>query len=312
MDASFQQIITSFLSQRTKKPLLVIIGPTASGKTSLSIEIARNLKIQGQVAHVINADSRQFYKGFDIGTAKITHAEMQGVPHHLLSVLSPDKESSIAWFQSEASAVIQNCHARGILPLLVGGSMLYVSALIDGFQPGPKGDVALRQRLSEEYAFDEGQALWQRLQAVDPEAAARIPSSNPQYLIRAMELVELTGKPHAERATLRKEPGYDLRIIGVKRSKQDLKERILKRIEAMFQNGWMEEVMALEREGYGEQTPAMLSFGYREILSWLKTPAASRCSLRELHASIARSSLQYAKRHDTWWRRDPRVHWITL
>lgn len=299
-------LVTDFLGKSPAKPLVVILGPTASGKTGFSIRLAKELLPLGIRAEVVNADSRQFYRQFDIGTAKVTAAEMEGVPHHLLSVLDPREDCSIAWFQDEASAAIAGIHARGGLPMLVGGSMLYVSSLIDGFEP-VAADPMIRERLSREYDADGGAALMKKLQQIDPQSARSIPVQNKVYLMRALEIHEVTGKPKSEVIRKKGSP-YDLLIFGMQTDPDELKQRINLRTLQMIDGGWVEEVRLLMEQGYTENDPAMESHGYREITAALRRGDVDRA---KLVADISSKVRQYAKRSVTWWKRDPRIVWIT-
>lgn len=307
----YQRLQSSLLT--AAKPLIVIVGPTASGKTGLSIAMAKYLESQKRTAEIINADSRQFYQGLDIGTAKITEKEMQGVSHHLLSILKPNEECSIAWFLESAKKIIQEIHTRGNIPILVGGSMLYVSALIDGFEPIPV-DPVLRKKLTEEYEKDDGASLQKRLAEVDPDSAAAIPRQNKVYLVRAMEIFESTGKPKSEQATHAKSE-YDLLMFGTQVDSDKLKKRIELRTQKMLENGWIEEVKALMAQKYTKDDPAMESIGYREIIEFLQIPGAAIRKSPEVSALaelISKKTKHYAKRAMTWWRRDERILWIPM
>lgn len=302
-----RDLVLHFLSQKPKKPLIVLIGPTASGKTDTSIQLARFLKDFGHVSEVINADSRQFYRFLDIGTAKISQEEMRGVPHHLLSVLDPTDECSIAWFQKEVQKVTEDLFRRGSIPLLVGGSMLYVSAIVDGLEP-KRVDPDLRERLSKEYDLDEGRSLYARLTAVDPESTKVIPRENKVYVLRALEIYESTGIPKSKQLT-HVTTDYDICILCLDPPKDMLDQRILLRTQQMFQRGWVEEVEMLLHRGYTEKDPAMMSHGYREILQHIREGTIDK-SIPSLIEDIASKGRQYAKRHRTWWRDDPRVQWL--
>ena len=298
-------LVTGFLAGHPAKPLIVVLGPTASGKTGFSIRLATQLLSLGIRTEVVNADSRQFYRQFDIGTAKITAEEMQRVPHHLLSVLDPKQDCSIAWFQEAASAVIADIHARGAVPMLVGGSMLYISSIIDGFEP-VAADPDVRRRLTEDYDSDGGVSLMRKLQEVDPESARSIPVQNKVYVIRALEIYEVTGKPKS-RVLGKKGSPYDLLMFGMQTDADELKNRINTRTLQMIDGGWVEEVKLLLEQGYTENDPAMESHGYREITAALRRGDVDRA---KLVADISAKVRQYAKRSVTWWKRDPRIVWI--
>ncbi len=310
---TWQQYLDDFLVVKPEKPLVVLLGPTASGKTSLSIHMAKYLESQKQSAEIINADSRQCYKFLDIGTAKITQKEMQGVAHHLLDLLDPKEDCTISWYANEATKAIEAILARGNLPMLVGGSMLYISAIIDGLQSMTASDPAIRKRLSDEYDVDQGAALHAKLSNVDPESAAIIPRQNKVYLLRALEIFETTGKPKSAQK-LKSECPYDLLLLGVEADPEVLRTRIDARTAAMLKSGWLEEVKSLLDRGYTAADPGMKSHGYRDIIEALNgphppTPSPS-AGEGELCEKIASQIRRYAKRQRTWWRGDERIRWI--
>lgn len=297
----------AFLATSPPKPLIVLLGPTASGKTDFSIRLATVLNTAGTIVEIINADSRQFYKYLDIGTAKITKEEMQNIPHHLLSVLDPKEPCTIAWFQKEATKKIVEIHTRGSVPLLVGGSMLYITALIDGFQP-LASDPEIRERLNREYDQDSGESLMQQLKELDPSSAVGIPVQNKVYLVRALEIALSTGKSKSSQQ-VKSGSSYDLLLFGMSVDTETLKVRIEKRINTMLESGWVHEVKRLRELGYSASDPAMESHGYREIMASL---AEGKIDTKSLTEGIARKSIRYTKRSMTWWKRDPRVQWVKI
>ncbi|PIR48779.1 tRNA (adenosine(37)-N6)-dimethylallyltransferase MiaA [Candidatus Peregrinibacteria bacterium CG10_big_fil_rev_8_21_14_0_10_55_24] len=300
--------------QSAKRPLIVVLGPTASGKTACSIALAHWISEHcKRRSEVVNADSRQLYRHLTIGTAKIRGEEMQGIPHHLLDVLDPREESTAGWYQTQASQVIGEIEGRGAVPMLVGGSMLYVSAVTDGLTMAPSPDRELRERLMEEYDRDHGESLYERLHAFDPDSAKRIHRRNKPRLVRAVEICELTRQsksktvPRGELGA-KSDPRFDLVILGMEWPRRELMERITQRTERMFADGWMEEVRRLLAQGYTPQDPGMKSHGYREIMRALLSGNLDEAVLME---EIAQKSRKYAKRQLTWWRRDRRIRWIT-
>lgn len=301
--SQWQELLTKHL-QMSEKPLIVILGPTASGKTDFSIAVANYLKN----AEIINADSRQLYRHLDIGTAKISQGERGNIPHHLLDVLDPKEEVTIAWYKDAAERAIEEIRARKGIPILVGGSMLYVSAVIDGLKPLPEASPELRARLEADYERRGGEALHAQLEELDPASAALIHPRNKPYVIRALEIFETTGKqPSAAKTS---EPtSHDLLLLGLSVSRELLTQRILHRTKAMLEGGWISEVQALLLRGYSATDPAMKSHGYREIVSHLKSGVPRREELAEL---IAKKTRDYAKRQMTWWRGDPRIRWISV
>ena len=294
--------IGTFLHTATR-PLIVILGPTASGKTATSIQLAQ--QVRG--IEIINADSRQLYRGLDIGTAKITNEEMQGIPHHLLDVVDPHEEVTAADYQKRATAIIAEIHARGHVPMLVGGSMLYISAIIDGLDFPPAADPEYRRKLEQEYAVDGGVTLHARLAELDPDAASAIPRQNRPYVIRALEQLSETGQ--AVRSQKKNIP-YDLLIFGIHNSRGALMEKINARTKKLFELGWIDEVRSLLNTGFTESSPAMKSHGYKEIMAWIRAGEKPE-ELSKLIDEISAKTRQYAKRQMTWWKGDVRIQWTS-
>ncbi len=291
--------------ETAKRPLLVVLGPTASGKTAFSVELALALKASGKTVEVINADSRQLYKGMDIGTAKITVEEMKGVPHLLFSIIEPSEDITAAKYQRMATEAIQAVQARGAIPMLVGGSMLYISSIIDGLQPLPAKDDALRAELEAAYAKDDGASLFAELSDIDPASAKIIPRENKPYVIRAVEIHRLTGKPKSAQLTASCCP-YDLLIFGMDVPRALLTERIDKRTTALVRSGWVDEVKRLLAEGYSLESPGMKSHGYPEMTRAI-LDGVDPLSTEPV---IAAKTRQYAKRQMTWWKHDARIQWV--
>lgn len=298
------QEITRNHVRDAKKPLIVVLGPTASGKTGFSMKLAEMIGS----AEILNADSRQLYRHMDIGTAKISDAEKRGIPHHLFDVLEPTEDVSIAWYKEQATAIIEDCHKRGVVPILVGGSMLYISAVVDGLDPLPPVDPAIRERLEEEYDVDDGWSLYDRLVEIDPATAKSFESQNKRYVVRAMELYEKTGIPPSQ---LKKTipPPYQILQFGMYWAREELTQRIDERTKEMLENGWIEEVEGLLDRGFTVSDPGMKSHGYREIIAWLQSDEQDKGVLMELIASKTR---QYAKRQMTWWTGDDRINWLDV
>jgi tRNA dimethylallyltransferase len=295
------------------KPLLVVLGQTASGKTDFSLELADY--VHGEI---INADSRQLYRFLDIGTAKIRSDETRGIPHHLFSVLDPKEEVTVAWYQKEATKIIEDILSHRKVPILVGGSMLYISSIIDGLTLAPPADPAVRKALEQEYDKDGGLTLYRRLQEIDPESAETIHPHNKPYVVRAVEICEIMKKPKSHVVGEKKTASYDILLIGVKRLKGDLKKRIAERVDTMFRDGWMEEVQSVLSRGYRASDPALKSHGYREIIEYLDEIERSgsdpdlETMQTMLKKKIASKTSQYAKRQMTWWGHDERIHWVSV
>ncbi len=302
-------LVTELLG-RSIQPLIVVLGPTASGKTDLSINLAHYIREEQPTgwmdAEIINADSRQLYKHMDIGTAKVTEEEKRGIAHHLFDVLEPTEDVSIAWYKEKATHMIDDCHSRRVVPILVGGSMLYISAVVDGLDPLPPADPELRAKLEKEWDMDDGWTLYDKLVSIDPVTAKSFQAQNKRYVVRALELYEKTGViPSLLKKTV--PPPYQILQLGMYWSRDLLVERIDRRTKLMLENGWIEEVEGLLDRGYTSKDFGMKSHGYREIIAWLQQDEQNKDDLAEIIASKTR---QYAKRQMTWWGDDDRIHWI--
>ncbi|WP_245537090.1 MULTISPECIES: tRNA (adenosine(37)-N6)-dimethylallyltransferase MiaA [Thermomonospora] len=279
--------------------MLAVVGPTASGKSDLAVELA--LRLNGEV---INADSMQLYRGMDIGTAKLTAEQMRGVPHHLLDVWEVTKTASVAEYQRLSAQVIAEVQGRGRLPILVGGSGLYVRAALDEMN-FPGTDPAVRARLEEELAAVGPGVLHQRLRERDPQAAAAILPSNGRRIVRALEVIEISGRPFT--ATLPEyRYRYDAVQIGLTVPRPELDERIARRVEHMWRAGLVEEVRALERAGLRDGLTAGRALGYAQVLRFL----AGEWTEERAKQETIRATRRFARRQESWFRRDPRVHWI--
>ena len=281
--------------------LVSIVGPTASGKTGLGIAIARRLAERGERAHIVNADAYQMYRGMDIGTAKASDEEQAAVPHHLLDVIDPSDTMTVARFQQMARHVISELQSQGIRPILVGGSGLYARAAIDDIS-FPGTDPQVRARL-EELARTEGAgALFAELAQRDPEAAARMDPHNPRRTVRALEVIELTGRPYS--ASL---PRYRYVIpsvqIGLDLPREDLDARIDGRTRRMFDEGFIDEVERL-RPHLG--MTAARALGYQQVIDYLD----GLRDLDETMADVAQKTRRLARKQMGWFGRDPRIHWL--
>ncbi|MGW8377308.1 tRNA (adenosine(37)-N6)-dimethylallyltransferase MiaA [Streptomyces sp. ODS28] len=285
---------------RTAPPVVAVVGPTAAGKSDLGVALARRLG-----GEVINADSMQLYRGMDIGTAKLTAEERRGVPHHLLDIWDVTVAASVAEYQRLARAEIDRLRAAGRVPVLVGGSGLYVRGAIDAME-FPGTDPAVRARLEGELAEHGPGALHRRLAGADPEAALAILPSNGRRIVRALEVIEITGRPFT--ANL---PGhesvYETVQIGVDVARPELDARIAERVDRMWEAGLVEEVWKLEAQGLREGRTASRALGYQQVLAAL----AGECTWEEARAETVRATKRFARRQDSWFRRDPRVHWLS-
>lgn len=288
------------------KPLVAIVGPTAVGKSALALRLA--LELQGEI---VSADSRQVYRGLDIGTAKPTPEERNLAPHHLIDVVEPDEEFTLAHYLALAQEAIADIQARERLPLLVGGSGLYVWSLLEGLRPPQVPPNPERRRHLEERAAQEGnEALYQELQAVDPQAAARIDPRNLRRVIRALEVYQETGIPFS-RLGRREPPPYDALIIGLTMSREELYRRIDARVDAMMERGLVDEVRGLLAR-YSKALPALSSLGYRQMVE-SALGGEGRRPLAEAVARIKTQTHRYARQQYAWFRLDDeRIRWFDM
>ncbi|MFC0214725.1 tRNA (adenosine(37)-N6)-dimethylallyltransferase MiaA [Paenibacillus chartarius] len=292
-------------SDGRKPPLLVLLGPTAVGKTKLSLELAMRHK-----GEIISGDSMQVYRGMDIGTAKASEAERALVPHHLIDICDPDEPFSAADFQRAASERIADIAGRGKLPMLVGGTGLYIESLCYGFRFVDAGsDEALRQALND-YAEQNGdEALHDMLRQVDPAAAERLHPNDRRRVIRAIEIERLTGKPMSEhQAGQKKQSPYECYFIGLTMDRALLYQRIEQRIDAMLEEGLVEEVRRLLRAGYSTTLTSMQGLGYKEIAAYLQ----GGMSYDEAVSLLKMSTRRFAKRQLSWFRHMPDIDWYDV
>ncbi|WP_329023957.1 tRNA (adenosine(37)-N6)-dimethylallyltransferase MiaA [Streptomyces sp. NBC_00690] len=280
--------------------VIAVVGPTAAGKSDLGVFLARHFG-----GEVVNADSMQLYRGMDIGTAKLTPDERGGIPHHLLDIWDVTQTANVADYQKLARAEIDRLLAEGRTPVLVGGSGLYVRGAIDTLD-FPGTDAAIRARLEAELALGGPGPLHARLAAEDPAAGRAILPSNGRRIVRALEVIEITGKPFTANLP-RHDSVYDTIQIGVDVARPELDERIASRVDRMWDDGFMAEVRSLEAQGLREGLTASRALGYQQILSAL----AGECSETEAREQTIRATKRFARRQDSWFRRDPRVHWLS-
>ncbi|MEV6238871.1 tRNA (adenosine(37)-N6)-dimethylallyltransferase MiaA [Lentzea sp. NPDC051838] len=279
---------------------IAVVGPTATGKSDLAVSLAERFG-----GEVVNADAMQLYRGMDIGTAKMTLAERRGVPHHLLDVLSVTETASVAAYQRETRAVIEDLLASGRPPILVGGSGLYVQAVLDDLK-FPGTDDAVRERFESELASLGSEALHARLRTLDPAAAIAILPSNGRRIVRALEVIELTGQPFS--ANLPK-PGparYDTVQIGVDREVSELDSRVDRRVDVMFASGLESEVRALVRIGLRDGKTASRALGYQQVLSAMD----GACTIDFAAEETKRATRRFVRRQRSWFRRDQRITWL--
>lgn len=283
-----------------RPPLVVILGPTAVGKTQLSLELAQRF-----AGEIVSADSRQIYRGLDIGTAKPSPAEQALVPHHLLDIRAPDAPLSLAEYQQLAYAAIDAIHRRGRLPFLVGGTALYLRAVVEGLRlPDAPPDPALRAELEAFAAAEGADALHARLQALDPATAEKIDARNVRRVVRALEIVLTTGRPKSELEGA-EPPPYRIRQIGLHMPRAALYARVDARVEAMVAAGLVDETRRLLEQGYPSHLPALTSLGYREITAHLR----GEMSLEEATERIKIETHRFVRHQMTWFRRMKGVCW---
>jgi tRNA dimethylallyltransferase len=282
-------------------PIVAIVGPTAVGKSALSLDVAEALG-----GEVLNTDAMQVYIGMDIGTAKLPPSERRGIRHHLLDLLAVTETASVAEFQRRARAVIEDCLIRAVPPVLVGGSALYTRAVLDRFE-FPGTDPGIRARWEQRLAAEGPHALHRRLSALDPVAATRIIPTNGRRVVRALEVIELTGglfSATLPSLTYHYESAHQ---VGVDIPRPELDRRIEQRVRAMWEAGLVDEVRALEVRGLRSGRTARAALGYQQVLAFL----AGDISEREAFERTVAATRRFARRQDAWYRRDPRITWVS-
>ena len=283
---------------------LALLGPTASGKSALAVRLAVHLTTHGRSAEIVNADSMLVYRGMDIGTAKPGLEERGGIPHHLIDILDIDQTATVADFQRLAREAITSCHDRGVVPIVVGGSALYLRAILDEFA-FPGTDPAVRAELEAELSELGSLAMYERLALFAPEAAAEMQPMNGRRIVRALEVIALTG---SYRATLPEHryalPGVVQVGLAIERPTMDA--RIDARVDEMWAKGLVAEVTALAERGLREGRTASRALGYQQVLAYLD----GRCTEEQAVKDTAAGTRRFARKQLGWWRRDPRIVWI--
>lgn len=281
--------------------LIFIVGATATGKSELSLQLAEQLS-----GEIVNADSMQLYRGMDIGTAKLSPQERRGIPHHLIDVLDVTQDASVAEYQLWARSKIDELRSSEKPVIVVGGTGLYVKAILDELN-FPDTDPEVRARLSEEAELIGGEAMHERLGKLDPAAAAAIPKENVRRVVRALEVIEITGKPFTANLPRAGATNYpDAKQFGLVMDRDDLKERIDKRVDLMWSEGFVGEVRELIEKGITSGKTAKAALGYNQIISFLE----GRISEAEAKEETKRATRAYARRQETWFSRDARIKWL--
>lgn len=283
--------------------LIILTGPTAVGKTALSIKLAK--KINGQI---ISADSIQVYKGFDIGSAKITVEEMSGIKHHLIDILSPEEDFNVYLFQKYAKEAINKIYAENAVPIIVGGTGFYIQSVLYDIDFSEEDNSEIRSRLEEEAKIIGPQLMHKKLEALDPEYAESVHYNNVRKVIRALEYIELNGSLFSEhnKAEREKESSYDYNYFVLNDYRDNIYKNIEKRVDIMIENGLVNEVDSLLRSGVNSSMVSMQGLGYKEIADYLN----GNISLNEAVEKIKLETRHFAKRQLTWFRREKEVTWI--
>ncbi len=283
--------------------VIVIAGPTASGKTSLSVELARLFD-----AEIINADSMQVYRGMDIGTAKPSIKERQGIPHHLLDVVNPDQEFNAAIYRDMAASAAFDIINRGKRVLVVGGTGLYIKSLLGGLFQCPPSSPEIRQSLQREWEVEGPRALYRRLECLDPQSARKIHPNDRVRIIRALEIISLTDRLPSDLSRQHRfsDRTFNPLKISIKREREELYRRINTRTTAMINQGLVDETESLLRRGYSPRLKPLQAIGYKQAVEYLQ----GHCSIHEAGEKIRRETRRYAKRQLTWFRADPEYTWV--
>ena len=281
--------------------LIIICGATATGKSDLAVALAQQIK-----AEVINADSMQLYKGMDIGTAKLSLVERSGVAHHLIDVLDIKEEANVSWYQSLAREKIDELIGAGKKVVVVGGTGLYIKSILDDLN-FPDTDPVIRQQITDEAEKVGNDVMHQRLAKLDPAAALAIPKENIRRIIRALEVIELTGKPFTANLPRQESSKYpSAKQFGLVLDRENLDEKIDKRVEQMWVKGFAREVLQLMNQGLAQATTAKMALGYSQIMSYLN----GECDEEFAKAETKRVTRAYARRQETWFSRDERINWL--
>ena len=301
------------IKKKPLKPLLILVGPTASGKTEVAVALGKKIG-----AEIISADSRQVYKGLNIGTAKPPVVRKKtkygrqmifgGVVHHLIDVVEPDEEFDAGKYKEQVDKIIAGIYDRRKLPLMVGGTGFYIKAVVDGLCPSPPVKEELRRKLKKQAAKYGKMYLYRRLQKADPEAASRIHPRNLVRIIRALEVYDSSGIPLSEYQKNTARPDYNVLMLGLQWDRDELYKRIEERVDKMLKDGLVSEVRKLLAKGYEGHLYSLQGLGYKQIIGYLQ----GRYDLAEAERLLKRDTRRYAKRQITWFKKDRRIHWLKI
>ena len=281
--------------------LIVICGATATGKSDLAVALAQKID-----AEIINADSMQLYRGMDIGTAKISMEERKGIAHHMMDLLDVTQDANVAWYQEGARFVISEIHARGRDAIIVGGTGLYIKAILDDLNC-PDTDPVVRQQITDEAQIVGNDQMHERLAKLDPAAALAIPKENIRRVIRALEVIQITGKPFTANLPRQASSKYpEAKQFGLVLDRENLDSKIDKRVEDMWAKGFVREVMQLMTKGLEQATTAKMALGYSQIMNYLN----GECDEAFAKEETKRVTRAYARRQETWFSRDDRIKWL--
>ncbi|MEY3129596.1 MAG: hypothetical protein RL405_916 [Actinomycetota bacterium] len=285
--------------------LVAVVGPTGSGKSELGLQLAEHLIARQRPAQIVNCDSMQFYRGMDIGTAKLSMDERRGVKHHMIDTLDIRDESTAAEYQQQVRPLIEELQAKSITPILVGGSMLYIAAALNTFE-FPERDAELRQQLEVELEALGSHAMHRRIAELDPIAASRIDPLNGRRVVRALEILLITGEPFSAALPDENESWQPVLEIGLNSDRAHLVERLAKRVEKMWQQGLVDEAQSLISSGLREGKTSSMAIGYRQALAQLD----GELSQQEAIDQTVQLTQRYARRQMSWFRRDERINWF--
>jgi tRNA dimethylallyltransferase len=293
------------MASKQQTQLIAVVGPTGTGKSDLSLALAERVIAAGGKAEIINSDSMQFYRGMDIGTAKLDIAERRGIAHHMIDTLEITDESTAADFQRQARPIIETLQSQGVTPIVVGGSMLYIAALLNTFE-FPERNEPLRAQLEQDLLEHGPHEMHRRLAALDPSAASRIIPANGRRSVRALEVVMTTGEPFAAALPDEVESWQPVLEIGLNSDRADLVKRLELRVQRMWQAGLVQETKNLEPQGIRTGKTASQAIGYAQALAQLDGTMTEDVAI----ASTVQLTQRYARRQMSWFKRDPRIHWL--